>query len=46
MIGNFPVVLNFNRLFLKLNRFIRNFLLVLLDHSVVVCPKWTLDTAV
>ena len=24
MIGNFPAVFNFNRLFLKLNRFIRN----------------------
>jgi hypothetical protein len=24
MIGNFPAVLNFNRLFLKLNQFIRN----------------------
>ena len=25
MIGNFPTVLNFNRLFLKLNRFICNY---------------------
>ena len=33
MIGNFPAVLNFNRLFLKLNRFIFNWLPVLPDHS-------------
>ena len=32
MIGNFPAVLNFNRLFLKLNRFICNLLPVLPDH--------------
>ena len=34
MIGNFPDVLNFNRLFLKLNRFICNYLPVLPGHSV------------
>ena len=34
MIGNFPTVLNFNRLFLKLNRFICNSLLILPDQSV------------
>ena len=33
MIGNFPAVLNFNRLFLKLNRFVCNELPVLPDHS-------------
>ena len=33
MVGNFPAVLNFNRLFLKLNRFICNQLPVLPDHS-------------
>ena len=32
MIGNFPAVLNFNRLFLKLDRFICNSLPVLPDH--------------
>ena len=32
MIGNFPAVVNFNRLFLKLNRFICNKLPVLPDH--------------
>ena len=32
MINNFPAVLNSNRLFLKLNRFICNELPVLLDH--------------
>ena len=34
MIGNFPAVLNFNWLFLKLNRFICNQLPVLPDHSL------------
>ena len=33
MISNFHAVLNFNQLFLKLNRFICNQLLVLADHS-------------
>ena len=33
MIGNFPTVLNFNRLFLKLNRYACNWLPVLPDHS-------------
>ena len=32
MIGNFSVVSNFNQLFLKLNRFICNYLPVLPDH--------------
>ena len=36
MIGNFPAVLNFNRLFLKLNRFICNQLPVLPDHRTIV----------
>ena len=36
MIGNFPAALNFNRSFLKLNRFICNKLPVLLDH----CSWW------
>jgi hypothetical protein len=34
MIGNFPAILNFNRLFLKLNSFICNYLPVLPDHRV------------
>ena len=34
MISNFPVVLNFNRLFLKLNRFICNQLPVLPNHRI------------
>ena len=34
MIGNFPAVLNFNWLFLKLNQVICNSLPVLLDHSM------------
>ena len=34
MIGNFPAVLNLNRLFLKLNRFICNQLPVLPDHCL------------
>ena len=33
MVGNFPAVFNFNRLFLKLNRFICDQLPVLPDHS-------------
>ena len=33
MISNFPAVLNFNRLFLKLNQFICNQLPVLPGHS-------------
>ena len=37
MIGNFPAVLNFNPLFLKLNRFICNLLLVLPDPSFWSC---------
>ena len=32
MTDNFPVVLDFDRLFLKLNRFICNYLRVLPDH--------------
>ena len=32
MIGSFPAILNFNRLFLKLNRFICNYLPILPDH--------------
>jgi len=32
MVGNFPAVLNFNRLFLELKRFIYNQLPVLPDH--------------
>ena len=32
MINNFPTILNFNQLFLRLNRFICNYLLVLPDH--------------
>ena len=32
MIGNFPAVFNFNRLFLKLNKFVCNKLPVLADH--------------
>jgi hypothetical protein len=39
MIGNFPEVLNFNRLFLKLNRFIYNQLPVLPNHW---CWSWDL----
>ena len=38
MIGNFPAVLNFNRLFLELNRFICNYLPVLSDHSFAPEP--------
>ena len=34
MVGNFPALLNFNRLFLKLNRFICNYLPVLPDHCL------------
>ena len=34
VIGNSPEVLNSNRLFLKLNRFICNYLPVLPDHSL------------
>ena len=34
MIGKFSAVLNFNRLFRKLHRFICNSLLVLSDHSL------------
>ena len=34
MIGKFSVVLNFNRLFLELNQFICNQLLVLPDHII------------
>ena len=37
IIGDFPAVLNFNRLFLKLNRFICNQLPVLPDHT---CGQW------
>ena len=37
MIGNFPAVFNFNRLFLKLNQFICNYLPVLPEHSR--CPQ-------
>jgi len=33
MISNFPAVLNFNRLFLKRNRFICKWLPILPDHS-------------
>ena len=32
MVGDFPAVLNFNQLFLKLNWFINNELTVLPDH--------------
>jgi hypothetical protein len=35
MIGNFPAVLNFSRLFLKLNRFISNYLLARGVHSLL-----------
>ena len=34
MIGNFLAVLNLNRLFLKLNQFICNYLPVLHDHCL------------
>jgi hypothetical protein len=34
MIGKFPAVLNFNQLFLKLNRFICNIVPVVPDHRL------------
>ena len=36
MVGDFPAILNFNWLFLKLNRFICNYLSVLSNHRQVV----------
>ena len=47
MIGNFPAVLNFNQLFLKLNRFICNQLPVLPDHccSRPFCGRCTWNCA-
>ena len=39
MTGKFPAVLNLNRLFLKLNRFICNYLPVLPDPRLTVC-EW------
>ena len=44
MIGNFHAVVNFNRLFLKLNRFICNQLLVLPGHRLLFIP-WMLQEA-
>jgi hypothetical protein len=41
MIDNFPAVLNFNQLILKLNRFICNYLPVLPDHWIRVFPSPT-----
>ena len=41
MLGHFPAVLNFNRLFLKLIRFVCNQLPVLPDHrSNVTLSDW------
>ena len=40
MSGNFFAILNFNRLFLKLNWFICNYLPVLPDHSF---RPWTIN---
>ena len=40
MIGNFPAILNINRLFLKLNRFICNQPPVLPDHRSECVVGW------
>ena len=40
MIGNFPAVLKFNQLFLKLNRFICNELPLLPDHRLTPNACW------
>ena len=45
MIGNFPAILKFNRLFLKLNRFICNYLPVLPDHRITTCYLLTKQEA-